>query len=60
MSDSGDGSHEEGGGGPSGGRPARHSSANFLSMLKLNRLANDASGDYEDDGWRHALQSRLK
>ena len=44
MSDCGDG------GGPSGGRPARQSSANFLSRLKLNRLANDDSDDYEDDG----------
>ena len=35
---------------PSGSRPPRQSSANFLSRLKLNRLANDDSDDYEEDG----------
>ena len=44
MSDCGEGL------GSLGGRPARQSSANFLSRLKMYWLANDDSDDYEDDG----------
>ena len=43
MSDFGDpGEH-------SGSRPARQSSANFLSRLKMKRLADDDSDDYEEE-----------